>query len=189
MSEDQQILSYFERMRLIKLGLLPKEAVAKPKKQINRISPKKAKEMAEEKKERGEDDTMKEKWFKARRREMIGVCQCGCSEKSSKSDDANFRSSICHIFPKSIFESVQYHKLNWVERKFWATATSSACHTNMDTRGLDKWPMFADWEDIKERFYQLSPLLTDEERATNFYTKLESLVYGNADNCTNSTGN
>lgn len=170
--------SYFERMKLIKLGLLPKEAVAKKPKPLKKVSDKKAAADAEAKKELGEDDTLKEKWFKARRKEMQGVCQCGCAEKSSKMDDANFRSSICHIFPKGIFESVQYHKLNWVERKFWATATSSACHTNMDTRGLDRWPMMADWEDIKERFYILSELLTDEERATNFYTKLNHLVYG-----------
>ena len=43
--------------------------------------------------------------------------------------------------------------------------------------GLDKWPNFADWEDVKEKFYVLAPLLTDEERATKFYSKLESLVY------------
>ena len=93
--------------------MLPKEAVAKKPKPMKKVSEKKAKEMAEEKKERGEDDTMKEKWFKARRKEMVGVCQCGCGEKSSKMEDAHFRSSICHIFPKGLFESVQYHKLNW----------------------------------------------------------------------------
>lgn len=177
--------SYFERLRLIKLGQLPKEAIAKKPKPIAKKSAKKLQEEKEAKKELGEDDTMKEKWFKARRKEMVGVCQCGCAEKSSKNDDTHFRSSICHIFPKAIFESVQYHKLNWVERKFWATQTSSACHTNMDTRGLDKWPMFADWEDIKERFHELSPLLTDEERATKFYSKLSTLVYDN--NHDNST--
>lgn len=171
-------MNYREQLALIRQGLAPKTTGPKPKKPMKRVSDKKLAADAEEKKARGEDDTMKEKWFKARRKEMVGICQCGCAEKSSKMDDANFRSSICHIFPKAIFESVQYHKLNWVERKFWATATSSACHTNMDNRSMDLWPKFADWDDIKERFYQLSPLLTDEERATKFYSKLESLVYG-----------
>jgi len=172
-------LPYHERLRLIKLGKLPKEAVAKKKSPIPKVSKKKAKEIAEEKEARGEDDTQKEKWFKVRRREMVGVCQCGCGEKSSKMDDANFRSSICHIFPKSIFESVQYHRLNWVERKFWATATSSACHSNMDNKSMDLWPNFADWDDIVAKFHELSPLLTDEERATKYYTHLSKLVYGN----------
>ena len=42
-------LPYFERMKLIKLGLLPKEAVAKKKKPIKKVSDKKAKEIKEDK--------------------------------------------------------------------------------------------------------------------------------------------
>lgn len=177
--EFQKPVSYFERMRLIKLGLLPKEAVAKPKKGLKRVSDKKAAENAEAKKELGEDDTMKEKWFKARRKEMVGTCQCGCSSKSSKHDDVHFRSSIAHIFPQRLFPSIQFHRLNWVERNVWATHKSSSCHTNMDNRSMDLWPRFADWEDIKACFHELAPLLTDEERATKFYKHLEKLVYGN----------
>lgn len=180
MSEDQKIpSSYGERLKLIKLGLLPKEAVKKEKKPMRRVSLKKAAEDREEKKILGEDDTMKEKWFKARRKEMSGTCQCGCGMPSSKLDDNNFRSSICHIFPKGIFESIQYHRLNWVERKFWATATTSACHTNMDNRSMGLWPNFSDWDDIKAKFHELAPLLTDKERATKFYSHLEKLVYVN----------
>jgi CHASE3 domain sensor protein len=37
----------------------------------------------------------------------------------------------------------------------------------------------ADWDDIKEKFHQLAPLLTDEERATKFYSTLEKMVYAN----------
>lgn len=139
---------------------------------IKKVSDKKAKQIAEEKKKTKGDDTVKEKWFKARRREMVNVCQCGCARKSSKFEDENFRSSICHIFPQRLFESVQFHPLNWVERNFW-----EGCHSNMDNQSMDKWPLFADWEDIKERFHILSPLLTDEERATKFYKHLEKLVY------------
>jgi len=124
--------SYFERMKLIKLGLLPKEAVAKAKKPLKKVSDKKAAEIKESKDQLGENDTIKEKWFKNRRGEMVGVCQCGCGEPSSKSDPKNFRSSICHIFPQRLFPSIQFHPVNWVERKFWATNGTSACHTNMD---------------------------------------------------------
>lgn len=168
---------YQQKLNRIKLGQEPKTTGPKPKKAIPKISKRRAAEMKEEKAERGEDDTMKEKWFKARRREMIGICQCGCTQKSSKNDDLNFRSSAAHIFPQRLFPSVQYHKLNWVERAIWATQTSSSCHTNMDNRSMDLWPNFADWDDIIAKFHELSPLLTDEERATKFYKKLESLIY------------
>lgn len=174
---SEQSSSYFERMKLIKLGLLPKEAVAKPKKAMKKVSDKKAAEMKDAKVELGEDETLKERWFKNRRKEMVGTCQCGCGMPSSKYDDKNFRSSICHIFPQRLFPSVQFHHLNWVERKFWATHNTSACHTNMDNRSMDLWPNFADWDDIKEKFHALSPLLTDEERAQKFYKNIEYLVY------------
>ncbi len=113
MSEES--LSYFQRLQKIKLNQLPKEAIAKPKKSLKKVSDKRAIEIANSKVELGEDETLKEKWFKARRKEMVGVCQCGCAMPSSKKDDANFRSSICHIFPQRLFESVQFHRLNWVE--------------------------------------------------------------------------
>jgi hypothetical protein len=177
MSEDN--LTYFQRFQKIKLGQLPKEAVAKPKKAIDRVSTKKMEENKVKKEELNGGDTMKEKWFKARRKEMVGVCQCGCGCLSSKKDDAHFRSSICHIFPQRLFESVQLHRLNWVERKFWATNGTSACHTNMDNRSMDLWPNFADWDDIKEKFHHLTPLLSDKEKNTKFYLHLKSLVYEN----------
>jgi hypothetical protein len=141
---------------------------------IPKKSAKKIKQEAAEKELRGTDDTLMEQWFKARRKELVGVCQCGCSQPSQKKDDTFFRGSCCHVFPKATFLSIMYHPLNCVER-----AMFSGCHSNMDNNGLDKWPMFADWEDIKERFHALAPLLTDEERAKKFYSKLESLVYDN----------
>ena len=171
-------MGYLEERNLRKLGLLPKMEFKKAKKPIAKVGKKKLAENAAAKIELGEDETIKEKWFKARRKEMVGTCQCGCCEPSSKKDDVNFRSSICHIFPQRLFSSVQFHRLNWVERKFWATNGTGACHTNMDNRSMDKWPMFADWDDIVAKFHELSPLLSDEERATNFYSKLNDLVYG-----------
>jgi hypothetical protein len=149
--------------------------VPKPKKEqkpIAKQSEKKKQQVKEEKALLAGDDTKKEKWFKARRVEMVGVCQCGCGMPSQKNDDLYFRHSAAHIFPKALFPSVMYHPLNFAERRFWG-----GCHTNMDEGGLDKWPNMADWEDIKEKFYILAPLLTDEERATKFYTRLESLIY------------
>lgn len=159
-----------EHIRAIKAAAgfpKPKKAYSIPKK-----SAKKLKQEAEEKKLRGDDDTLMEQWFKARRKELTGTCQCGCGKPSQKKDDTFFRGSCCHIFPKAIFESVMYHPLNCVER-----AQFGGCHHNMDNQGLDKWPLFADWDDIKERFHVLAPLLTDNERGKKFYSIIESLIY------------
>ena len=145
-----------------------------PKKKIYRIA-KVSKKRKEKLKQQGatlsEEDSMTA-FFEKQRPKMIGVCQCGCAQKSQKADDTFFSYCICHIFPKSIFESVRTHPLNWVERTF-----IGGHHTNFDEQGMDKWPMMADWDDIKEKFHQLAPLLTEDERKTKFYSKLESLVY------------
>lgn len=120
------------------------------------------------------DLTQKEKFFQAARVKMVGVCQCGCARKSSKYDNDHFRSSCAHIFPQRLFPSIQFHMLNWVERNFW-----DGCHSVMDNTSMDRWVNMADWNDIKERFHELAPLLTDEERAHKFYGHLERLIYQN----------
>ncbi len=153
----------------------------KIKRPMRRVSLKKQAEEAEQKKLLSSDgDTLMQKWHKARRKEMTGTCQCGCGEPSQKNDDLWFRSSAAHIFPVENFPSVMYHALNWVERRMWAGNTgTSACHSIMDNTSLERWPNMGDWDSIKEKFYILAPLLTAEERATNFYTRLEKLVYAN----------
>lgn len=151
------------------------EAGLPKKKKTYRIPAKSKKKLAqetEEKKLRGNDDTLMEQWFKARRKELTGVCQCGCGQSSQKKDDTFFRGSCCHVFPKATFESVMYHPLNCIER-----AMFGGCHARLDEGGIDKWPLMADWDDIKERFHVLAPLLTNQERGTKFYHKLETLIY------------
>lgn len=145
----------------------------KPKSRIKPMSDKKRAQLAEEKQARGGDKTesRKEAWFRARRKEMLAVCQCGCGNKSQKKDNLNFRSSICHIFPQRLFQSIQFHELNWVERAYWG-----GCHANMDNKSMDLWPPMADWEDIQEKFRILAPLVTAEERAHKFFSHLEKLV-------------
>lgn len=145
---------------------------------LKKVSDKRAAKIAESKPAEDEE-TEKQTWFNSRRREMTGTCQCGCGMPSSKYEDKFFRSSICHIFPQRAFKSIQFHPLNWVERKFWATETVSACHTNMDNKSMDLWPNYADWDDIKEKFWVLSPLLTKNEKANKFYTHLYNLVTTN----------
>lgn len=165
-------LSEYDRKRLAHINAgrpLPERKVYR----IKPVSDKRAAKQKEQKESLQGGLTEKEKWFQARRKELTGRCRCGCARKSSKDDNINFRSSICHIFPQRQFKSVQFHPANWVERSFW-----SGCHTNMDNRSMDRWPQFADWDDIKERFYILAPLLTEKERAKKFYKHLEGLLYG-----------
>lgn len=137
-----------------------------PKKSVKRL-----RQEAQQKKVTGNDDTLKEKWFKARRAEMVGICQCGCGMPSQKDKDDFYRHSIAHIFPQRKFKSIQFHPLNWVERRFW-----QGCHAIMDDTSMNRWPGMADWDDIKAKFYILAPLLTDKERATKFYTHLKHLI-------------
>ncbi len=99
---------------------LAKEAGTKRKVQIKNQNARKAisvklRHDVREKVEYSEE-TVKEAWFKARRREMIGYCQEeGCRNRTNKESDTYFRWSICHIVPKSLVPSVAYHPLNWVE--------------------------------------------------------------------------
>ncbi len=147
-----------------------------PEKKIYHIPKKSAKriEKENEQKEPMGEMTLKEKWFKERRKDMVGVCQCGCAEPSQKKDDMYFRHSAAHIFPKKDFKSIMYHPLNWVERRFWG-----GHHTNMDEGGIDKWVNFADWDDIKAKFYALEPLLYEDEKKIKFYRIFSELVRNN----------
>src|SRR5690242_14561834 len=99
-----------------------------PKKKIYRIAKvsKKRKEKLKEAGALSPEDSMTA-FFESQRPKMIGVCQCGCAQKSQKTDDTFFSFCICHIFPKSKFESVRTHPLNWVERTF-----IGGHHTNFD---------------------------------------------------------
>ena len=162
--------SYFERFRKIKLGQLPPEAVAKKKKPIAKIGKKKLAENAAAKENEGDNGL--DKFFERNRKKMIGICQCGCARKSSKIEDEFYRCSICHIFPKRIFKSVATNDYNYVERNFW-----DGCHGNMDNRSMDKWVNYADWDDIKEKYFMLAPLLTEDEKKTKFYKHITKLVY------------
>src|SRR5688572_27857017 len=137
------MISREEQIRRLQLARIPK--AKKPPAPIAKQSEKMKQNIAEEKKA-GTDDALDE-FFETARKKMQGVCQCGCSEKSQKLDDTFYRHCICHIFPKRIFKSIATHPLNWVERTFWG-----GHHTNFDEQGMDKWPHYADWDDIKEKF-------------------------------------
>ena len=152
----------------------PKRAEKEKQRTTVIVKPKKAGQFDADKVDGEQEQTEKEKWFALIRTKLVGTCQCGCGQKSQKKDDMYFKSSCCHLFPKKTFKSIMYNEFNYLERAFWG-----GCHTNLDEQSMDKWVNMADWEDIKAKFYKLSPLLSDKERATKFYSKLEFLVSNN----------
>lgn len=153
-------MNYTEKLRLIKLGQLPKEAVAKEKKPLNKIGAKKRAEL-EEKKISG--DSALDLWFEARRKEMSGLCEL-CGGKTCRDDDDLYRRSIHHILDKrpAMFPSVALHEDNWMEVCFWG----NSCHTNIHN-GTITWELLHDsleWKVIVDKFKKIYPFIKEEEK-------------------------
>lgn len=144
--------------------------IPKPKKyyQIQRVSKKRQKRMADDSRP---DEVKLDEWFLECRKQMTGICSCGCAGTSSKKEDDFYRCSIAHIFPKAYFKSVATHPLNWVELNFW-----EGHHTNFDNNGVEKWVNMACWDDIKAKVLAMEPYLTPEEKGRKFYQALIHLV-------------
>lgn len=146
-----------ENIRRIKeQAKLPKE---KKKYTIPKKSAKKLKQEAEERNDNKASGGSKlNRWYLERRLSMTGVCgHCGAA--SSKNSDAYFRSSICHILPKSIFPSVATHESNWIE----LCCFGNDCHGNMDHHTLDLAEMNC-YDTIIERFVAMYPDISLKEK-------------------------
>ena len=144
-------------------------------KKIYSIPKKSEKRKAKEKQEReaGGENEM-DVFFDKMRNRMIGRCFF-CNGKTEKDNDETYRRSIAHFFPKAIFPSIATHPDNWFELCFFG----NSCHTNLDNH-IITFELLKDskeWEIIVEKFHELAPLLTDEERAHKFYRNLETLIY------------
>jgi hypothetical protein len=164
--------SYFNRLQKIKLGQLPKEAVAKKKKPIAKIGKKKLEEM---KVNKGSDSEL-DLWFVAKRKEMVGRCLF-CNQKTEKENDETYRRSIAHLLPKNknAFPSVATHDSNFIELCFH----NNSCHTNFDN-GKITWEFIKDsheWSVIKEKLLNILPMVSEPERKNKLYDKLIKLVY------------
>ena len=169
MSEEN--LTYFQRLQKIKLGNLPKEAVAKKKKPIAKMSAKRA---AELKIIKGSDSEL-DLFFAAQRKKLTGRCLF-CGNKTMKDDDEKYHFSIAHLLPKSIFKSVSVHEDNWIELCFW----EKNCHGNFDS-GMISWEYIFDSKEgdlIKEKLLTVLPMVSPDEQKHKLYSKLISLVYG-----------
>ena len=115
--------NYSERLRLIKLGLLPKEAVAKERKPIAKKS---AKRIEQDKLDRvnGSGDEL-DLWFKMKMR-LPKVCD-NCGARLDRLNDKEWRGSQHHILDKALFPSVKTHDLNHIVLGFYC------CHSQWHT--------------------------------------------------------
>jgi hypothetical protein len=158
MSEEQQIPSYFERMKLIKLGLAPKEAVAKAKKPMKRVSDKKKAQDAEAKEARGGEATELQKWYQKIMDSEVPKCW-ETGEKIDKNDKFGWHGSIAHILPKELFPSVETHPVNYMILKMWG-GTHGQYDSNWENAAKMKvWPYA-----LKTIIGTLFPCLTPEEK-------------------------
>ena len=162
-------LSYFQRLQKIKLGHLPKEAVAKAKKPLKKVSDKKAAEM----KAKSGDSEM-DLFFASQRKFMKGKCLF-CGADTMKKDDEKFHFSLAHLLPKAIFKSVATHPDILIELCFY----NNSCHTNFDN-GMITWEFIKDskeWIQIREQLLNVLPMVSPEEKKHKLYSRIEKLVY------------
>lgn len=170
---SEPTLTCFQRLQLIKIGKLPKEAIAKKKKPLKKVSDKR---IAENKaiKEAGGDNEM-DLFFKSLRPKMKGRCLF-CNGRTNRDNEDTFHFCLAHLLPKAIFKSVSTHPDNIIELCFYG----ESCHTNFDN-GQITWDFIkdsAEWLFIKEKLLNVLPIVAMEERKHKLYSKLNDLVYG-----------
>lgn len=140
--------SYFDRRKLMKLGLLPKESGPKPKKPIAKKSIKKIAEEKEERASRGPDgDTELQKFMKNAIKRMRGVC----AETGLRTETKIFKyacMSIAHILPRQKVKSVQYHPLNWVE-------LDVGMHVKFDKMSWEEREQMGCWPEIRNKLISM----------------------------------
>jgi len=148
--------SYFQRLQKIKLNQLPKEAVAKKKKPLKKVSDKRAAEM---KLGKPDERVSLDEWF-----EKIEKFHCGehgfthCMECGAIVPRAYIRHATAHLLPKNIFKSVATHELNYL-------ILGAGCGCHEKTHRIDKFIKMKIWPIAKERILTMMPFLpTDELR-------------------------
>ena len=144
-----------EEIRKLKSGLPKPPKVKKP---IAKKSKKKLAMEAEEKVLKVGGGNELDRWFNARRIEMVGAC-AHCGGLSCKDSTQYFKFSIAHILPKNLFKSIKTHPLNWIELCFW----NKSCHTNYDNKTLDITELNC-FDTVIERFVAMYPDIAPKER-------------------------
>lgn len=156
---SEETIPYFQRMQMIKLGMLPKEAVAKPKKPIPKKS---AKKIAEEKNERLMPDAQKNEkialglWFKKIQDKHFNSNGGKCMECGEWIPLNYARHATAHLLPKKLFKSVATHPLNYL-----ILGASCGCHEK--SHRIDKFIQLNCWQEAANRIKIMMPLLPFDE--------------------------
>lgn len=146
-------------------ALIPKVKVRKP---IPKYSAKRQRQIQEQKQS---GDSRLDIFFEAMRKKCKGKCLF-CNGGTTYRNDELWRISIAHLLPKSKFASIGTHESNWVE-------LCMQCHRSFDD-GTISWMLLKDskeWEVIKEKLFEVLPLVAEEERKNKLYSKLIELIY------------
>jgi len=159
-------------MGLIEIQELKAKALLpKPKKihYIKKVSDKKA---ARDKqfKEAGGDNQL-DIFFNTMRKKCKGKCTF-CNGSTTYKNDELWRIAIAHLLPKNHFKSIATNEQNWIEL-CWN------CHQDFDS-GKISWLLIKDSKEfdiIKEKLFDVLPLVAHDERSHKLYSKLENLIY------------
>lgn len=100
-------------------------------------------------------DEVLEKWFLERRKEMNGLC-CECGRRTFKEDNKQYKWSIAHLLPKSIFASVATNEYNSIEL-CWLH------HQEFDS-SWDKAKQMVCWELVKRKVSMFIDQVTETHK-------------------------
>lgn len=123
-----------------------------------------------EQKENGSDSEL-DLFFNAMRKKCKGKCLF-CNAPTTVKNEELWRIAIAHLLPKSKFKSVATNENNWIEL-CWD------CHTRFDN-GIISWDLIMDSKErdvVREKLFEVMPLIYPEERKNKLYSKIESLLY------------
>ncbi len=100
-------------------------------------------------------------WFYERRKDMKGICACGCGQKTTKDDDKLFKHSCAHVLKKSIFKSIATHPENCIELAFYG-----GCHTTFDDMGYEHCKRTEPklWAIVVQKLKILYPCISENEK-------------------------
>lgn len=153
-------------MGIDEIRKLKSEATQPKERRVYRISPKSEKKKMQEVIEReGGSDAALDRWFEDGRKAMTGICLF-CGGKTEKHNDATYRNSEAHLFPKrkNMFPSIATHPENMVELCFFG----NSCHTNFDNNIIAfediKYQHPEVWKEIIRKVVILYPVMTKQEK-------------------------
>lgn len=169
---SEETVPYFQRMQQIKLGLLPKEAVPKPKKRLRNKSLKTQAQEAEQKKANsieGKEESLNQ-WFERIAQKHLVNGYAICQECGSLIPAEYMRHATAHLLPKKLFKSIATNELNYL-------ILGAGCGCHEKSHRIDKFVQMKVWPEAARRINALLPLVTHDELrfiSAQLYTELEN---------------